>query len=120
MIMIIDAIKELGGKSVSVVDDSLDEIYWNQGNPLNITKEQIKEKYEELVAEFNKTEPMRLLREQRDVLITATDWWATSDRTMTPEQTAYRQALRDLPETAEPKLDEDGNLTNVAWPEKPE
>ena len=53
MITVIDAIKELGGKSVSVVDNSLDEIYWNRGNPLNITKEQIKEKYDELVAEYN-------------------------------------------------------------------
>ena len=31
----------------------------------------------------------------------------------------YRQALRDLPETAEPQLDVDGNLTNIIWPEVP-
>ena len=62
---------------------------------------------------------MRMLRAERDVLIAATDWWATSDRTMTPEQTAYRQALRDLPESAEPQLDVDGNLTNIIWPEVP-
>ena len=62
---------------------------------------------------------MRMLRAERDVLIAATDWWATSDRTMTTEQTAYRQALRDLPATAEPKL-ENGMLTNITWPEVPE
>ena len=31
----------------------------------------------------------------------------------------YRQALRDLPATAEPKL-ENGMLTNITWPEVPE
>ena len=35
-------------------------------------------------------------RIERDTLIAATDWWATADRTMTAEQTAYRQALRDI------------------------
>jgi hypothetical protein len=38
---------------------------------------------------------------------------AVSDRTMTQAQIDYRQALRDLPETADPQLDENGNLTNV-------
>ena len=32
----------------------------------------------------------------------------------------YRQALRDLPKTSSPKLDENGELTNVTWPTKPE
>jgi hypothetical protein len=32
----------------------------------------------------------------------------------------YRQALRDLPASANPVLDERENLTNVTWPEKPE
>ena len=34
-------------------------------------------------------------------------------------QKDYRQALRDLPSTAKPKLDENGQLTNVTWPTKP-
>ena len=33
--------------------------------------------------------------------------------------TAYRQALRDLPITARPTLDEDGNLVNIEWPTLP-
>lgn len=35
-------------------------------------------------------------RSIRDALLSSTDWWAVSDRTMTAEQTAYRQALRDI------------------------
>ena len=65
-------------------------------------------------------EPMRLLREERNLRIVETDWWMLSDRTATQEQKDYRQALRDLPSTTEPKLDENGNLTNVTWPTKPE
>ena len=42
------------------------------------------------------------------------------DLTMTKKQMDYRKALRDLPSTASPELDEDGQLTGVTWPEKPE
>jgi hypothetical protein len=67
-----------------------------------------------------------IAREMRDEMLTKTDWWATADRTMTAEQTAYRQALRDLPASAEwnPVLtwDDDmwaGSLTGVTWPTQP-
>ena len=52
------------------------------------------------------------VRAERDQLIAATDWWATSDRTMTAEQTAYRQALRDVPTQS-------GFPDNVTWPQEP-
>ena len=35
-------------------------------------------------------------RAKRDDLIAATDWWASSDLTMTEAQATYRQALRDI------------------------
>ena len=75
--------------------------------------------YEEVLSEIErleKLEPMKMVREKRDELIAATDWMAVSDRTMTQAQIDYRQALRDLPETADPQLDENGQLTNVTWP----
>ncbi len=65
-------------------------------------------KRDELIA----AEPMKLLREERDRLIAATDWWAGSDRTMTDAQTAYRQALRDITASAT-------SLDDVTWPTKP-
>jgi hypothetical protein len=55
---------------------------------------------------------MKLLRAERDRLIAATDWWAGSDRTMTSAQTAYRQALRDITDSAT-------SLDDVTWPTKP-
>ena len=53
------------------------------------------------------------IRQERDQLIATTDWWATSDRTMTAEQTAYRQALRDI-------TDQAGFPADITWPTKPE
>ena len=53
-------------------------------------------------------------RTERDQFIAETDWWASSDLTMTAEQTAYRQALRDITSHANwPHLDE------ADWPTKP-
>jgi len=56
------------------------------------------------------------LREIRNAKLAQTDWMAVSDRIMTQAQIDYRQALRDLPATADPQLDDQGNLTNVTWP----
>ena len=63
-------------------------------------------------AELTSAEPMRLLREERDRLIATTDWWASSDLTMTDAQTAYRQALRDITNTYTSRDD-------VVWPTPP-
>ena len=53
-------------------------------------------------------------RTQRDTKLSETDWWASSDLTMTAEQTAYRQALRDITSHANwPHLEE------ADWPTKP-
>lgn len=63
-------------------------------------------------AELEAAEPLRLLRAERDRLIAETDWWASSDLTMTPEQSAYRQALRDITNSYT-------SLEDVVWPVKP-
>ena len=82
--------------------------------------EQIQEKIQELQA----LEPMRLLRIERNQKLSLTDWItlkAYSQKQDVSEDWAnYMQALRDLPATADPKLDVNGNLTNVTWPEVPE
>ena len=72
------------------------------------------------IDELDVAEPMRVLREERNRLLAETDWMSFSDSpTMTDDWKTYRQTLRDLPSTAEPQLDEQGNLTNVTWPTKP-
>ena len=69
--------------------------------------------------ELINAEPMRLLREERDLRLAATDWWASSDLTMSSDRTTYRQALRDLPANQSPTVDSEGRLQNVTWPTKP-
>ena len=73
-----------------------------------VTWSQVSAKKTELIT----AEPMRLHREERDRLIAATDWWASSDLTMTSAQTTYRQALRDITKSAT-------SLDDVTWPTKP-
>jgi hypothetical protein len=57
---------------------------------------------------------LAMLREERNRLLAETDWWASSDLTMTDAQTTYRQALRDITNTYS-SMDDEG----FAWPTKP-
>ncbi len=70
------------------------------------------------ISELDTAEPMRLLRLERDKRIAKTDWRASSDLTITDAWKTYRQALRDLPASATPKLnsDYDLDLPSVTWP----
>ena len=52
------------------------------------------------------------LRQERNAKLAETDWWASSDLTMTSAQTTYRQALRDITTSAT-------SLNDVSWPSKP-
>jgi hypothetical protein len=68
-------------------------------------------------------EPMGVLRGERDRLLAKTDKpWGSADYQHPNKQAwlDYRQALRDLPATADPQLDENDQLTNVTWPTPPE
>ncbi len=57
-------------------------------------------------------EKLEELRSVRSALLEQTDWWASSDLTMTDAQKKYRQDLRDITKTAT-------SLDDVKWPEKP-
>lgn len=65
---------------------------------------------------------MTRLRQERDSLLTASDWMVSSDRTASAEELAYRQALRDLPANypnAYKTWDEDTRgyiWVDVTWP----
>ena len=77
-------------------------------NGIPVSYEDLQESvYKDINAEKN------LNRIVRDKLLATTDVWALSDRTMTAEQTAYRQALRDI-------TDQAGFPTDITWPTKPE
>lgn len=83
---------------------------WTTDNPTYspFTYAQYTAKYTEL----ENARPLEELRKERNRLLAETDWWASSDLTMTTEQTTYRQALRDITDTY-------SSLDTVVWPTKP-
>jgi len=93
-------------------------IKWCDPNNAQPTEEEIQTK----LSELRNAEPMRLLREERNRRLVETDWTQYRDVSLNNDSDwqTYRQSLRDLPSTSEPTLDEQGNLTNVTWPTKPE
>ena len=73
------------------------------------------------VTALDAAEPMRLLRIERNKKIAETDWRMLPDQTPSDDWTNYRQALRDLPASATPKLGSDGKLdfSSFTWPTEP-
>jgi len=77
------------------------------------------------IAELEAEEPVRLLRVERDKRLAATDWKVVKAKelgtNLSADFKAYRQALRDLPSTATPTLNEMGDLdlSSVTWPTEP-
>ena len=55
------------------------------------------------------------LRDRRNRLLAATDFYALSDVTLSDDMTTYRQALRDLPAGK----DTVSKCENATWPTKP-
>ncbi len=90
---------------------------WYEKSEEKPSEEAIQAKITELTA----AEPMRELRIQRNQLLASTDWRMTTDYPYADQSqwATFRTALRDLPSTAEPTLDEQGNLTNIVWPTPP-
>jgi len=81
------------------------------------TEQEVKAK----IIELDAAEPMRLLRIERDRKIAKTDWRVLPDQTPSDDWINYRQALRDLPASASPKLDSNYNLdfSSFTWPTEP-
>ena len=73
-----------------------------------VTWKQVSDKLKEL----NDAEPLGLLRKTRNEMIVESDWMANSDVTMSDAWKTYRQALRDITDSAT-------SLDDVTWPEKP-
>ena len=74
------------------------------------------------ISELDNAEPMRLLRIERNKKIAETDWRMLPDQTPSDDWINYRQALRDLPASATPKLNSDYELdfSSFTWPTEPE
>ena len=97
---------------------------WHSSEITQPTEEEIEVK----LAELQKEEPFKLLREERNRRLAECDWIVTKNaeygHNISKEWRTYRQALRDLPNLTytPPELDEFGNLkiNSIAWPTPPE
>ena len=115
---IADALHRLKpGAEWIVRGDVYSGIEWLDSSQTKPTETEINNK----ISELNSAEAMRLLRLERNARIAETDWRASSDLTISDAWKTYRQALRDLPATASPSLDSNGDLdlTSVTWPTEP-
>lgn len=74
----------------------------------------------EEIAEYNANLPTdaeilatkwQMIRVQRNNKLSATDWRASSDLTLSDAWKTYRQALRDVPTQSDPD--------NITWPTEP-
>ena len=93
--------------------------YSTNPNDFGVTWKQISDAFDDggLVS-------LNILRKQRNALLTESDWTQTSDNALSSDKKTewetYRQALRDLPAKAKPKLSDDAqSITNVTFPTKP-
>tara|TARA_B110000444_G_scaffold12746_1_gene10927 strand:+ start:1339 stop:1704 length:366 start_codon:yes stop_codon:yes gene_type:complete len=82
------------------------------------------EVYEYALYKLTNVEAIKQFREERNALLDQSDKYVTRDYPHHLELDIqnwkdYRRALRDLPMTARPTLDEDGNLKDVVWPTVP-
>ena len=107
--------------SFAVKGDTYADIIWKNTEVTKPTETEVNNK----IAELQNAEPMRLLRIERDQRLASCDW-----RIIMAKETGsnipaawktYRQALRDFPASASPKLDSNGDLdySSVTWPTQP-
>lgn len=94
-----------------------DRIEWNSSDITQPTEDEINAE----VTRLQGLEPIKVLREERNRRLQATDWRASSDLTLSGDWKAHRQDLRDLPAQQTPKLDSDGRLdpSSISWPPEP-
>ena len=107
-------------RKVTGADSNGSAIESSKPSDFGVTWKQVSDKKKAL----EDAEPMRLLRRKRDKLLAETDWWASSDLTITDAQKKYRQDLRDITKTASPKIIGNGpstelDMSSVTFPTKP-
>ena len=113
-----DALQALKpGAQWTLNGDDYSGLTWLDSSQTKPTETEVNSK----ISALDNAEAMRLLRIERDTRIAKTDWRASSDLTLADAWKTYRQALRELPASATPKLGSDYelDLTSVTWPTEP-
>ena len=105
-----EAIYALYANAISINGDGNNAVATDKdGNVVSWDADAVATKEAELITAFKLQE----LRTERNRLIAKTDHWVLSDTAnATSAQTTYRQALRDITDSAT-------SLDDVTWPTKP-
>ena len=116
------ALQELKpGATWTLRGDNYSGLEWLDSGQTKPTETEINNK----IIELDNAEPMRLLRIERDKRLADCDWVCAKATdtgvAVFDAWKTYRQALRDLPASASPKLDSEYelDLTSVTWPISP-
>ena len=102
--------------------DTYDSIQWDSDNSDSKPSESV---INNKITALDNEEPKRLLRLERNRLLSECDWTRLDDNGLSSsektEWATYRQALRDLPATQNPTLNSfyELNFSSVTWPTKP-
>ena len=115
-----DALKSLKpGAEWNCIGETYSGITWLDSSQTKPTESEVNAE----ITRLTNAEPMRLLRVERDAKLASCDWTQSRDITLSNDVAwkTYRQALRDLPASANPTVDSDGNLnaSSVTWPTEP-
>ena len=119
---VVDALSILRPEAERIVrGDVYSGIEWLDSVQTKPTETEINNK----ISELDAAEPMRLLREERNQLLSETDWVVTrsieTGVAISDAWKTYRQTLRDLPASSSPSLNQyyDLDFSSVTWPTKP-
>ena len=121
--LIVEALERIFGRTMKAIITDGVIIEWLEPSEVKPSTDQINSMVEQIISE----EPMNLLRREREIKLSESDWRLAPDYS-SPDQQAwvvYRQALRDLPQqiaeglVSPPALDDSGELLFEEWPLKP-
>ena len=116
-----NCLKALYSDAEYIVGEDYNSLQWLSNNITKPTEIEIEAKRIELQNAL----PMKILREKRNIKLNDTDKytsipdWPHTTEEIKQSWLDYRQALRNLPSTASPQLDDNGELNNVNWPTPP-
>tara|TARA_Y100000389_G_scaffold118657_1_gene115824 strand:+ start:2567 stop:2935 length:369 start_codon:yes stop_codon:yes gene_type:complete len=114
-------LKIIPNAEYTIIGNDYNRLKWSETNTQpKPTLAECEAAWQEIISEA----PMKQLREERDKKLFDTDYRIVADFPYPSEEVkqawiTYRQALRDLPTTATPELDSNGQLTNITWPTPP-
>lgn len=109
------------GEPYTSSDGTWENVVMGEGS---LCPKPLDEMYELVLYQIQNVEALKKMREERDALLAQSDKYVTIDYPHLHEidkqnWSEYRRNLRNIPLSARPTLDADGNLIDIEWPVTP-